>query len=237
MRKLWRESKGSASIIEYSIILPLCLWVLVFLFMAGYVLHQRAVLESAAQRAVMIVQKLYADPNYRNLVLLTDQEADRDYVGYKERQNQNIADLERDPYRYWNNGYREDIIQQAMDVKIRNIIYRNQLIDLSSISVYEIQIESPDMTGMIFKNKKVVVKQEISVPILEGFHISPKVTLEGHADITVTQPAELIRNSHFAINVVEDLTAGTPVEDIIEKIGVYMDKITEFFSETGGTGG
>lgn len=227
MRMIKKED-GSAAILEYSIVLPLCLFLLVLIFMAGYVLNQKAVLDSAAERAVMITQKIYTDPNYLELVELTDDPDDKDYVGYKARRQTKISDLESDPYRYWNNGYKGDIIQSKIAVKVENIVRRNQLIDLSSILTSDIKTEVSPMTGIIFKKQSVKVTQEITVPVLKIFAINPKMTLVGESSITVTQPSELIRNSHFALNVMEDAwdIVGQKVSD---KLKVLFDKITDFF--------
>jgi hypothetical protein len=56
-----RDVSGSASFLEYAIILPVCLLSVMILFFAGYYLCHYAVLDAAADRAVLTVQGIYEE--------------------------------------------------------------------------------------------------------------------------------------------------------------------------------
>lgn len=54
-----RDSNGSASILEYTLVLPACLISVMLLFFTGYYLCHCAVLDAAADRAALTVQSIW----------------------------------------------------------------------------------------------------------------------------------------------------------------------------------
>ncbi|MDR0381849.1 MAG: pilus assembly protein [Oscillospiraceae bacterium] len=222
-RKLVEEETAAASIVEYSIVLPLCLIVLLFIFFVGYVLNQRALLDSAAHRGVLLAQQYYADPNYNNIVDLGLTEAKRDYVGHKSY-SMNVL-FENDPYRFLNKNYHEDMIRERMEGKITSVIGKNQLFLLDNrLTTFDVDI--PGMEGFLNKSAEVTITQRFYLPLLLGHvNLEPVYTMTAKSRVTVTTPAEFVRNTDFVIDTIEKYT-GT---DVTEKLVTFFAKITDFF--------
>ena len=236
MKDFWnrwkREEAGAATVVEYSIVLPLCLFVIVCIFMMGYFLNQQANLDAAVNRGVTIAVKLYNDPNAEKIMDMGTSRGSS-LVGYK-RKNVDFSNLERDPYRYLNNGYKYDEMKSMIEAKIRNCIEMNQLPIIDS-RVDEIEINFPEkrgVSGIINKNLTVNVTQDFQLPFLPAFlgknGKGPVITLESTATITVINPTEFVRNVDFAADTVERFLG----VDITEKMTTLFDKVTSFLETT-----
>jgi hypothetical protein len=223
-RLIWEEN-GAASIVEYSIVLPLCLVVLLFIFFVGYVLNQRALLDSAAHRGVLLAQQFYADPNYDVIVDLGLAAGDSDYAGHKERHEFKDIGFENDPYRFLSKSYHEDLIQTRMEEKIEHVVSRNQLFLLDD-RLTDIDVDIPGMEGFLNKSAEVEITQDFYLPLLLGHvKLEPVYTMTAKSRVTVTTPAEFVRNTDFVVDIIEDVT-GT---DVTEKLVTFFTKITDFF--------
>lgn len=231
INRLIRDETGAAAILEYSLIMPMCIILLFCLFMFGYVMNQYAVLETAALRGALIAQKVYADPNYLNMVQLAEETDDKDFVGYKNRINESLSNLESDPYRYFNNNYKADTIENLIVHKVMSVINNNQFSALDN-KVLDIDIEVQGMEGIIFKKMKVVVTEKFNISLLSALNVEPIFSISREATITVTQPAEMIRNSHFAWDLLYKATKGK-AGDVLEEIQKFFGRITDFFNNAG----
>lgn len=221
------EEKGSASIVEYSIVLPICLIVLLFIFTVGYMLNQRAVLDAAATRAILIAQKVYADPKYSEIILLDGSSEEKDIVGYKDRDTLNKK-IESDPYRYFFNNYKSDMISNLIEKKVLDIVKKNQLVQLDP-RVSEVTVTVPSIEGILWKKASVVVKQDYYVPILLGhLKIYSGIQMVSKASVAIVSPAELLRNVDFVVDIVEDVSGNDVTQTLVD----FFGKISSFFKES-----
>lgn len=234
MKEYWNKIKntqdGAATVVEYSIILPICLFVIVFIFMIGYFLNQQANLDAAVRRGVTVAIKIYNDPNAEKIMEMGTEQGSN-LVGYK-RKIDKFEDLESDPYRYWNNNYKQDTMKTLIEKKIKNCIQKNQM-EIIDSRVDGIEIIFPEeMSGIINKRLTVNVTQDFQMPFLPTFlgknGKGPVMKLTSTATVTVTNPTEFVRNIDFAADVIERFTD----VDITEKITAMFDKVTSFFNST-----
>ena len=82
-----KGSKGSASILEYTLVLPVCLISVVVLFFTGYYLCYSAVLDAAADRVVLLVHNIYEntgkfDADFASDIAIKEAEAIIDRVNF-----------------------------------------------------------------------------------------------------------------------------------------------------------
>lgn len=236
MKKGWDKLKngqeGASTFIEYSIILPLCLFVLVFIFMIGYFLNQQANLDASVNRGIMVATKIYNDPNAEK-VMDMGTDSGSTLVGYK-RKTSDFSGFESDPYRYLNNKYKYDTMKNMIESKIRNCIEMNQLAAIDS-RLGNVEINFPEnnrVSGVINKSLTVNVTQEFYMPFLPTFlgknGKGPVVKLESTATVTISNPTEFVRNVDFAVDVVERFTG----VEITDKMTELFGKVTNFLSAT-----
>lgn len=228
----WNRQDGAATILEYTIILPICLFVIVFIYMIGYFLNQQANLDAAVTRGVTVAIKVYNDPNAEQ-VMDMGTDAGSTQVGYKKKTS-DFANLERDPYRYLNNGYKYDEMKSLIEAKIRNCIKTNQLPIIDS-RVDEVEINFPEknkVSGIINKKLTVNVTQKFQMPFLPTFMgkngKGPVMELNSTATVTVVNPTEFVRNVDFADDTIKRFTG----VDITKKMTSLFEKVTSFLDAT-----
>ena len=229
--KYIKDERGSASIIEYSMILPICFIVILFIFIVGFFLNQRALLDSAANRSILIAQKVYADPKYTKLVSM-DFDADEDMLGIKDLDNSFNRRFKNDPYRFLSNKYKEDEMNTLTSKKVESIVKSNQLFVLDNrvgkLTVHPLKVE-----GIIPKKATLVLQQRFYVPLLLGhLSIDSGVDMYAKASITIVSPPELIRNTDLVIDTIEDITGK---DDITGSLIRMFDKVSRFFEKTKET--
>lgn len=233
IKKLISEERAAASIVEYTIVLPICLFVLVFIFMVGYYLNQQAVLEAAVDRGVLAAQKIYNDPNADKLLDMGDKKKST-LIGFKRKANvYTDGTFEYDPYRYLNNNYKSDQIKSVVLARVNNAILDTQLVNINE-RVQNLKIECSDVSGIINKELTVTAKQEFIMPLLptlfDKLNNGNIFTIQASSKVVIMNPTEFIRNTDFVVDTIERYV-GT---DITEKMSEIFGKITSFFQKTKG---
>jgi len=214
-KSFFKEEKASATILEYTIILPLIMSVVFILIFTGYIQHQKAVIESATIRGAIMASRDIVDPNYSSIVKHDSKKDDNDISSITiDGGNYKISK----PYRYL---FRSGGEIPSSKADIVNIITSNQLFASSSpeVSVKEV--------AGIFRKIIVSAKQEYTVPVvLPSFELPSFVTIQSQSTVYVNEPAEFIRNADFAIDLVQPL-----VGDIVTKINATFKKVSFFNKE------
>ncbi len=223
---LLRQERGDANIIEYAIVLPVCLLVFFFLFMIGYMLNQYALLDSAAERGILIAQKAFADPNADKMLDFSGMTA-ASTAGFQVAEKPNYAKFVHDPYRFLNKNYKHDDIEKTIEETVSEIIRRNQLLGDRFLGETTVTYETG--SGFLDKNVTVTVEQEFRplrviasvVPAAEGL-----VKLRSQAILKISSQTEFIRNTDFVC----DLAVRFGLAQYVQKITGFFDKITDFFN-------
>lgn len=227
MNKIWKENRGAASIVEYSIVLPLCLIVFMFLFLAGYFLCERAVLDAAAHRAVLVTQKLYSDARFKQISDL-DFEDETDYVGYK-RNSSEISETVNEPYRYFiGRGSLTDLAIDTMEKKAISCVEKNRLFPLGD-KVGNLKADADFHNGILIQTATVTITEEFTLPeLVKLIGLDTKYEMKVTAKTSVSDISELINNIDFVMEIMEDLGADKyfeQLQDIFKKIGNFVKSL------------
>lgn len=227
-----KEEKGAASIVEYAIVLPICLFMLVFIFFIGYYLNQCALLDAAVNRGVLIAQKIYTDPNSEEVMMYGDG-MDDTFVGFKKRDSVfESGDLESDPYRFFDQDYKEDTIKTKIENKVKSIIANGQLLMLEG-RVNDIKVNVSDISGVISRKISVSASQKMYIPVisilLSDDSYEKYFTIQATASANISNTTEFVRNSDFVYDTFIRFGGG----DIVNKIKNIFDKITSFIGKLG----
>lgn len=232
--KTIRREDGVSNIIEYSIVLPLCLVAVCFLLVVGYYLHQSALLESAVYRSAMVVQRIYSDPNALTLI---DFGTEEEFVGYKTKTElKDAGKLERDPYRFFSANYRDSEITTAVAGteetlgKIRTIVEQGTLSPVKAIYVGEAE-PGYEKSGCVVK-----VTQSFKLPgIFKLVGLPEETEISVQARASKTSQTEFVRNSMMVEDLIETLTdRSDAVANVVKTVQNVFAKIGDFFTKTGG---
>lgn len=224
--------RGAAAIVEYTVVLPLCLFVVMFLLVAGYFLNERAVLDAAAHRSILIAQRYYSDPKF---TVLADISADpaQDYVGYK-RSTRGMQEIENDPYRFLKgSGSLEKMIQSAITDKAVSTIQTNRMFPFGDYleEITETNVHVSGLEGILTKSITVTITEEYKFPaFLRMLGFQDTYVMQGVATTTVSAEPEVIRNIDMVIEIMEDFNA----DSFLEKVQGFFRKIGNFVGSLSG---
>ncbi|BBF41450.1 hypothetical protein lbkm_0124 [Lachnospiraceae bacterium KM106-2] len=199
--------------------------------MLGFVLNQKAVFEAAANRSVLLAEKVYMNPIFLDVYQQQGESGD-DIVGFTKKADKenSFASSNSDPYRFLGNGYQSDGLVDAMTNRAATIIKKNQLFEMSSRMVENPKITVNPPTGIIFKEQTIKIEQDFKMPLSFGMLDLPNIcTISASARISITCPPELIRNTDFVIDVIQRYTG----QNITEVFINFFKKITDFLGKVG----
>ncbi len=222
-----RRETGAATIIEYVIVLPIVLLIVLFLFTVGFFLNQQALLDSAAERGLFLAQKLYTDPNAERLL---DTEFGQAFskAGYQTKEDTDSFQFEYDPYRYWGD-YKVTEIESTVRSYVEGVVQKGQS-GYIGLFLSEPEASYSPESGLLTKNVTVTVKQELRIfgslsRLLWG---KEEAALKGSATMTVNAQTEFVRNVDFASDL---LGRFEKVQAVIQRIQTVLDKVTSFFTK------
>lgn len=222
--RLWRDERGASSLVEYSIVLPLCLLVIFFIFLIGFYLQQKAIVESACERGLVVAMKMYNDPTSDSVYDFSSGTG-MDTSGFGGK-TYDFTRMKSDPYRYWGD-YRAGDIKKKVESFVEAAITKSQL------SVVNKWCGTPRATyssngGLLGKKIQVTVSQEYTIVPIVSLKLLGKATttIKTTSYMNVVNQTEFIRNTDFVCDLLEQIGAG----DIIAKISNALDKVTKFFS-------
>lgn len=210
------NEKGAATILEYSIVLPIVLGAVLLLIFLGFSMQQKAVMEAACQRIAIYATRAIADPSYDNIAS----------PNYSNDSNEiESATITKDsivnaPYRYLlpSGGSMSE-----METALAELIRHNQIFTDTAPSV------SVKKVNGIFTKVQVSATQEFSIPKIFGFELDPIITIHSDCTMYATEPAELIRNADLMIDAVtklaEKLGITAWLNQLKEKIFFFKNKV------------
>ena len=223
-----KEERASATIVEYTIILPICLTVLLFLMIVAFYMNQRALLDAAVERGVLDAQKIFSDPYALEVMVFS--EGGHDAPGYAMKGTISWDNIESDPYRFLNNKYNYNTIIDHVKNKIEKTIRDCSLID-DDAWFKDLRIECSKVEGFFSKSITVTVRQKFDMPFMPLIMRENDVfdvEMMSSASMPIVCPAEFVRNIDFVTDTIERVTN----VDITEKITGFFDKIRNFFENT-----
>ena len=228
-----REERAAAPIVEYSIVLPICLFILGLLFASGFYLNQKAVLDSAVNRGVVLAQKIYCDNNADRLMNMGI-DGNNYQVGVTIDSNalKDPKNLKSEPYRYLKFGSRYDDIYSVIEKKITNSVNTSQLIN-ADIRLSDLSINMPKkFKGFMIYKMTVTVTQDFYnpfVPVLVRESTDSLFSMKSSATAAVMSTTEYVRNVDMLNDVMGRFT-GSTCDGWVSKM---LGRLNTFMSKTG----
>lgn len=235
MKKFLSEENGAASIVEYSIVLPLCLVAVMFLFLVAYFLNERAVLDAAAHRSVLVAEKLYFDPKFKVMTDLDYVNMTEDYVGYKKKYESFNdtgvqGNIEAEQYRFFLGGSSfKEYAEQCVKQKALSCVANNQLFPLGD-RVQNLQVETVEITSGTFKKVSITITEEYHMPkLVKLIGLDTAYKMQVSATTGLSAEPELIRNIDLVLEIMEDFN----VDDYLENFKTVLEKVSNFVTSLG----
>lgn len=206
-----KNEKGAATLLEYTIVLPIVFAVVFMLLFVGFTMHQKAVMEAATQRSAIYVARTITDPSYENIVS-TDGKQDANDILSATITQESIVNA---PYRYLFSG--SGSIPNS-ELSVADLIAKNQIF-IDTTPTVTVKKEAGIFTRVV-----VTATQEYKVPeLIPGLDLPSILTVETQSIVYVNQPAEFIRNADYITDIVVKAT-----EPLVDKLTSVISKIKFF---------
>ncbi len=225
MRKIWRDERGAALIVEAVILYPIVFLCVFFLIFIGLFFIQNSMLEACAQKVAIVTAKEVAYPGFLDV---TGMEAYSDGAVElkrlsKEYDNASAITVEFDTgavdaqaYRYWSSdplsAYAKGrIVEIITEASKKGLVYSQSLIGKKNI---EAKVSCTN--HVIAQYVKVEITQEVmDIGVLKYFGIS-NPTIKATAMAAVNDTDELARNADFVKYAINWL---------LKKIGIDLSSL------------
>lgn len=214
------NERGTASILEYTIVLPLCLVAVGMVFLMGFYLCHYAIINAAAYRAVLILQIAYEDGNYLEIADLGSHSLhETDYVGVRQRKDL-YGKMECKLYRFImdRDGYRA--AKEAASEKAGAIIEKTGFLK-SGLVIGQPDISVRTDVAGLSRIAHVEIKQPVGIPVILGIRFKDDIfTMEAKASAALACPAEMIRNTDYVLQLTErytGLNVSSRLSEIVSK--------------------
>ena len=147
-----RNEKGAATIIEYSVVLPIVLISVMALIYLAHIQFQRAITESCVERALIYATRVVTDTNYTSYA---QNDGDRlDLSSFSVSQDK----ISNDPYRYWRGSFANE--ETAVKAELERMLNNTKLTMFRPSTDIEVDI-SKQM--LVFTRIDINVTQEYTI--------------------------------------------------------------------------
>ena len=231
-----QKNEGTV-LLEYIIVLPIILIILITFIMMCFVMHDRATLDGAAQRGSIYAAKCLSDPNYASILEKSGSKAGTlDISPNVSKYSFSGIGKNIKPYRYLTGSNRTDV-PALTEKEIKSIVEATR-IPWRDIDIYDIHVS---MSNKLYY-QEVTVTLEVSYPlpaILEIIGVSKSIDYTVTSTNMVNDPDEFIRNADLVVDVIVsiDHKTGGNLSSLIEKademISNLGDKLAKYVKVQG----
>ena len=214
-----QREEGAATIVEYTIVFPFVIMVVLLLVILGNMTYEKALLESAAERGALYACKVVADPNYANQKIFP-KAANLNEIGEVAMTGDKIKTA---PYRYLAGFVDPPTVNIKDDIRklVQGAQFMRNEIDDPVVNV---------VPGLSYK-VEVIVTEDFKMPEMFRFlGTSSFATISATSEMWVNEPAEFIRNADYAVELVQ---RASDALGVTEKINKIKSSIDFFFNRTG----
>lgn len=228
--RLIKEEKANA-LIENVIILPLILFIIFFMILTAFIVHDRATLDAAVSRGAVYASKCIADPFYSTLISnynsvegsLDATISDPSSIEIKTKKSvTDNSGIGINPYRYLSSSYKKTL-KNTVKEEVANIVNANK-IPWHQISTDNIKVDVKNYVVY----QKVTVSVTADYPLPDFFKtVGLPDTLEytATAVTSVTDPDELIRNADLVVDMMAATGLTNKMQGVKKKLNTLVDKI------------
>ena len=216
--RMVKDEKAN-SMVENVIVLPIIIFIIFFIILMGFIIHDRSTLEAAAKRGTIYASHAICDPKYLDVLSKTGNDSGT--------LDTSIAD-NIEPYRYLKFNYSD--LKGEVEEEIRNIIDKTR-IPWRTLEVDAIQVTP--VNKIYYQDVSVTIEATYPMPpAFESLGLPTEFSYDVYAKTTVNDPDEFIRNVDMVVDLIADIDAATggniaKVTDTISSLG---DKITKFLT-------
>lgn len=216
MRNRNKDEQGDV-VVEATIILPIAILCVIFLLYTSVFIFQKAILQSALETSVVYFKNTLTD-NYvsqnETVTYITGED------GVIAQGNSYHVTGPLNPYNKFT----------ITDKKLNQQEFEKYFYSIAKNLLYKdnIKLNIDYSNYILFKEIRVTAEQVLQFPIdLSIIGIGRDVHLSAAARVAVVDHDELIRNTDYAIDILEDTKAGEIAGKIASKIGDVYNKMRE----------
>ena len=214
MRYKDKKEQGDV-VVEATIILPIAIFCVIFLLYTSIFICQKALLQSALETSVVYFKNTLTDNYVSQNDTVTYTTGEDSVVA---QGNSYLADQPINPYGKFFVGEKKlspSEFEKYFDSIAKNLLYKEHLTLTIDYSNY-----------ILFKEIRVTAEQILEFPIdLSAIGISGDVNLSAAVRVAVVDHDELIRNTDYAIDILEDTKVGEVAGKIASKVGEVYNKM------------
>ncbi|HOQ01203.1 MAG TPA: pilus assembly protein [Acetivibrio clariflavus] len=217
------KSKRGSTTVEAALIFPIVFLSIITLVYITIFLYEQAYLKSLADRAVERGAAIWKNPESDMYISLVKLEHFKDNDLYWKVFDYKEESKKKKVENYIGNSLKQYSIFQSGDKK-------------NPKNNVDIQFDVEVKNYLVYKKLTVTVKKNIKLPvgnILNIFGLENTVSIQAKSEALINDPAEFIRNTDFAIDLVKriDNLTGNNLEKIIDKINNFLDGVKNKFSK------
>lgn len=231
------NEKGSAQVIEMTLIFPLILLCMFFLiYLCSYILQGISIYNGARRIAVLAAREVYF-PGYGQLYEGQGVTSRADFnweEGYAPAISviNKIMD-EHNPYRYWGNDFLSEGKKETLERNLEKLIS-----DSSFLASSNVDCTITTSNNILNHQVDVHVIKYISLPrIISHLGLGDNISIDVTATAVVGDSAELIRNTDMVMDLTDyifsNLKIGKSGQTINEKISIYKQKFSDIVARLG----
>lgn len=231
------DEKGSAQIIEMTLIFPFVLLCMFFLiYLCSYIL-QGISIYNAAQRIAVTAAREVSIPGYGQLYGGQGVTSKADF-NWEEGYAPAISVInkimeEHNPYRYWGNDFLSVGKKETLESNLEKLIN-----DSSFLASSNVDCTITTSNNILNQQVEVRVIKYISLPrIISHFGLMDNISIDVTATAVVGDTAEFIRNTDMVMDLTDyifsNLKIGKSGQTINEKISIYKQKFSDVGARLG----
>ncbi len=231
------DEKGSAQVIEMTLIFPFILLCIFFLiYLCSYILQGISIYNSAQRIAVAACREA-AFPGYIQLYEGQGGTAKADF-NWEEGTAPSISVInkimeEHNPYRYWGNDFLSEGKKECLERDLEKLITKG-----SFLAPSDVDCTITASNNILRQQIEVNVIKYISLPkIISNFGLEDNISIDVTATAVVCDTAEFIRNTDMVLDLTDyifnNLKIGKSGQTINEKISIYKQKFSDIGARLG----
>lgn len=217
MGKLYKEEKGLA-VVEATILLPFCMIMVIALYYAAIFMCQKANMQANLQNALLYYKNVESDTYVEASANMAYTAADGTIsaVGGSYREPQYLF-----PYRFFGMKFKESSFTSFFRTMCGYMFF-----DTGS----NIDLKAKASNYVIYKELTATAVQTVKPAVsLSMAGVPDSMVISCTASAAVSDSDDFIRNTDFAVDIVEDTKIGEAAGKLVDKAVEFYNKFKETF--------
>ena len=231
------KSEDANALVENIIILPIVFFVIFFMIIGSFIIHDKITLDAAVERGATYASKCIADPYYAKILKDYNTQAgvlDADYentdiIKFVTKKKINDAySIGIQPYRYLFMSFTDNVQKDTTSevdaiLSLTGIPWRTQ-------DVFDVKCDIKNY--VIYQKVTVTAKTTYQLPVFFGvIGLPTEFDYSAEAVRTVNDPDEFVRNADLVVDFIADVAEKTgaeqPIQKVKKKLSVFKTKVAD----------